>query len=178
MKTIRLMFVFLIAMFAASASGAQSATDLDPGLRSALQRDAECLKASAGDASQLSQSGVEQTNFWGDRQAGVIAVLRGACTCDRGNCATFVYLRSAEDYRLAFNRTLASLRPMRRGFHHGLPDLAGKMQVSDLKSETVVYEWDGSNYRAALCATVTARPGQKRASIVKHQCGQGPGADQ
>jgi hypothetical protein len=177
MKTIRETFVLVVAMFVALACAAQSAADLDPGLRSALQRDAKCLKTGAGDAAQLSRSDVDLANFRGDRQAGVIAVPKGACPCDKENCATFVYLKSGDGYSLAFERRLASLRPMQRGFHHGLPDLAGKMQVSELKSETVVYEWDGSSYQAALCATVTARPGQKRAAIVKHQCGAGPGVE-
>jgi hypothetical protein len=170
-------FFWLIAVSAASTCAAQSWADLDPGLRSALLRDSACLsKASADDASALSKSEVDLTNFRGDRQAGMIVVPRDACPCENGNCATLVYLKSGEGYRLVLQRSLTSLRPMQRGFHHGLPDLSGKMRVSDSQSETVVYEWDGSNYRPALCATVTQSKGQRRPSIVKHRC-ENPLAD-
>jgi hypothetical protein len=175
-KTMRLPCCLLLLVISAAVTcGAQSFADLDAGLRSALLRDAACVSnANAGDGSQLLKSEVGLTNFRGDRQAGVVVVPRGACPCASGNCATFVYLKSGDDYHLAFARNLASLRPMRRGFHHGLPDLSGKIQVSDSQSETVVYEWDGSGYRPTLCATVTQRPGQKRPAIVKHGCDKLP----
>jgi hypothetical protein len=165
----------LLVIFAAVTCGAQSFADLDAGLRSALLRDAACVsKANASDGSQFSKSEVGLTSFRGDRLTGFAVVPIGACPCENGNCATFVYIKSGDDYRLAFARSLASLRPMRRGFHHGLPDLSGKIQVSDSQSETVVYEWDGSGYRPTLCATVTQRPGQKRPAIVKHGCDRLP----
>ena len=171
MKTLRLTSSLLIAVSAASTCAAQSFADLDPGLRSALLRDAACVtKANSSDELQVSKSAVGLTSFRGDHQAGVVVVPRGACPCEGGNCATFVYLKLGNDYRLAFARSLASLRPMRRGFHHGLPDLSGKIRVSDSQSETVVYEWGGSGYRPTLCATVTQRQAQKRPSILKHGC--------
>jgi hypothetical protein len=171
MKTMKLTTFLLTVLSATLTCGAQSLADLDPALRSALLHDAACLsKASAGDASQLSNNEVELTGFGSGRQAGVIVSPRGVCPCEKGNCTTFVYLKSVDGYRLALQRGLASLRPMRRGFHHGLPDLSGKIQVSDSESETVVYEWNGSHYRPTLCATVTQRKGQKRPSIVKHVC--------
>jgi hypothetical protein len=177
MQAIRFAFL-MTTVCAALTCAAQSFADLDPGLRGALLRDATCLgKVSPANEAQLSESKVRITNFRVDRQAEVIVVLQSACPCDKGNCATFVYLKSGDAYHLAVQRSLASLRPMGRGFHHGLPDLSGKIRVSDAKSETVVYEWNGSSYRPTLCAAVIQQKGHKRPAIVKHGCDKLP-ADQ
>jgi hypothetical protein len=50
----------------------------------------------------------------------------------------------------------------------GMPSLTGKFEVSSLKMETTVYDWDGKDYRPSLCATVTK--GKRVPMIAQHPC--------
>jgi len=171
MKTTTLVLLLLIPAGAVLTCAAQSLSDLDPALRTALLHDAACARdANTTNAPAASPSVVEVTRFPAGKQTGIIVVPRGLCPCENGNCPTFVYLHSGEKYRLTLQSDVASLRPVRRSSHLGFPDLSGKSQVSASQSETVVYEWDGSDYHPMLCATITQHPGQKRPAIVKHAC--------
>jgi hypothetical protein len=101
----------------------------------------------------------------------VIASPRDGCHCQGSNCATFVYLKGEDDYRLAFAGSYASLKPM-KVFMHGLPSLSGKVQVSEQAEETTVFDWTGKEFRASLCATVSQGPKQRLPRIIRHPCSQ------
>lgn len=104
------------------------------------------------------------------QKVGIIARADNACHCAKGNCATYVYLKSGPSYRLALKENLASLRQL-RGFKQSMPALSGKLQVSASRAETIIYEWDGGEYRAGICATVVQEKG-RRPAITKHLCGK------
>lgn len=174
--------VFMLSLFATSAisqGGAGTVADLPSGLRQALLRDSSCEKAendgAVADQAQLLESPIvtQTVRGAGGGEVGVIAVLRGGCHCRDANCGTYVYLKSGEDYKLAFSRVFTSLHPM-RGFRRGFPSLTGKLQLSESKAETTVYDWNGSEYQPSLCATVTQAKGQKRPIIVRHECAKAP----
>jgi len=164
-------FAVVTVLFAAAQSGPPS--DLDPPLRELLTHDASC--GSPGDAPATDGSTsqnlpkMQVVHGASGRSAGVIAMFSG-CHCTGSNCSTGVYLKSDEGYHRVLVENLASLRAM-RAFKHGLPDLTGTKAVSELVTETVVYEWDGSQYQPAICATITRKAGG-RPLITKHACSQ------
>ncbi|MGC2742607.1 MAG: hypothetical protein WA672_05420, partial [Candidatus Angelobacter sp.] len=77
------------------------------------------------------------------------------------------YLRSAEGYKLALHEKYASLHPMKI-VKQGMPSLTGQFEISSLKMETTIYDWDGKAYKPSLCATVIK--GKKVPSITRHPC--------
>jgi len=101
------------------------------------------------------------------REVGTIVEVQGACHCQNGNCDALVYLRKGEGYRLALHEKYASLHPMKI-VKQGMPSLTGQFEVSTLKMETTVYDWDGKNYKPSLCATVIK--GKRVPSITRHPC--------
>ncbi|MGO9865265.1 MAG: hypothetical protein ACLPLR_16780 [Terriglobales bacterium] len=175
---------------------------LEPGLRDALVRDASCASESApriadDPAAQFLQSHVKLQTFRG-AHPGSIVVLDGACHCsergsERGstngstsgaesgaeagsqaaNCATYVYLRSGESYRLALHGVFASLRPLSKGLRHGMPSLTARFEAGDSKAETVIFEWSGKEYQPTLCASIV-ESGKRRLAISKHACAASP----
>ena len=164
----------LAFLFGAAVLGGQQSSplaNLDPGLQQALLHDAACHAAPAGNGAPLLQVEVktEEIRVRG-REAGVIAAPQDACHCEGENCATYVYLKSGDDYTLALENKFASLHPM-NGVMHGLPSLSGKLEVSDSQEETTVYNWDGKEYKASLCATVSRVKNRKLPVIRRHPCG-------
>jgi hypothetical protein len=101
------------------------------------------------------------------REVGTIVEVQGACHCQNGNCDALVYLRNGEGYRLALHEKYASLHPMKI-VKQGMPSLTGQFEVSTLKMETTVYDWDGKSYKPSLCATVIK--GKRVPSITRHPC--------
>jgi len=104
----------------------------------------------------------------GGRNVGIVATVEDACHCSRGNCATYVYLKTGQTYRLALKENLASLRPL-KGFKQSMPALSGKLQVSDSEAETIIYEWSGGEYQPGICATVV-QDSNGHPVITKHSC--------
>ena len=174
MKLPYLIIAVILFLRSVAVGGGQSSTiaNLEPGLQQALLHDAACRTAPQADPSQLLQVPVrtEEIRAAG-REAGVIATPQDACHCEDENCATYVYLKSGEDYRLALENKFASLHPMKIA-KHGLPSLSGKVQVNESQEETTVYDWDGQEYQPSLCATVTQRKNQRLPLIAKHACGK------
>jgi len=150
------------------------ATDLDPELSAMLARDSACeSKGTVAGAEQTqvaaqAPSDIQTLHNSGGRNVGIIATVENACHCSRGNCTNYVYVKSGQTYRLALKEDLASLRPL-KGFKQSMPALSGKMQVSDSEAETIIYEWDGSGYKAGICATVVQESGGHPV-ITKHAC--------
>ena len=175
MRTKAVIITISILLFAATVTKAGPATvaELPPELRDALVRDAACSKDSAPERAapkDLLRSPVDTQEILGPgRELGVIAAFTAGCHCQGVNCATYVYLKTAGSYKLAFTGSFASLHPM-KGLRNGYPPLTGKLQVSDSRVETTVYDWNGKKYQPSLCATVTQGPNQKRPSIARHAC--------
>jgi hypothetical protein len=178
----RLLLSFiLLAIVATCPAQASKVADLEPGLQEALVRDAAaCRKnhdaaATDADRAQLLQSAANvQTIHSAARTGridGVIVTLEGGCGCQGTNCPAFVYLKSDDGYRLGLQSQLSSLKLM-KGFAHGMPALSGKFTVSDTQEETTIYNWDGSEYLASMCATVTQVKGRKIPTIAQHDCGK------
>jgi hypothetical protein len=168
------LYRFLVFLFVAGTafSGEPSGriADLQPELKQALVHDDSCAKSAEGThAGELQSPVLTQKILFQGREAGVIAAPQDDCHCRNGNCSTFVYLKSGEAYRLAFEERFATLRPM-KVVKHGLPSLSGKFQVSQMQEETTVYDWSGRDYEPSLCATVTQRGHQKLPSISQHPC--------
>lgn len=180
--------VCLLLLIAGSAvlCAAQSrrVADLDPQLRDALVRDAGCdanrgAAPSAVDRVEMLQTRVNTQTFRGagGRMTGIITTPTGGCQCVEGNCSIYVYVKSGQGLRLVLNERLATLRPM-RVYKHGLPSLTGKFQVNASKAETTVFDWNGKEYQASLCATVTQTRNPRRPAIAKHECRKSGGEDQ
>ena len=152
------------------AQSSESA-DLDPALRDMLARDSACEAGGVGAEADPADAGqtpnVQSIHNSRGRNAGIIARAESACHCSRGNCSTYVYVKSGGNYRLALKESLASLRPL-RGFKQSMPALSGKLLVSDSQAETIIYEWDGSEYHAGICAMVVQSKGHP--VITKHPC--------
>ncbi len=180
--------ILLFALAGALACFAQpgQVSSLEPGLRDAIVRDASCTPQPAAriaddPSAHFLLSHVRLQTFRG-AHPGSIVVLDGACHCseggseggaDHGNCATYVYLRSGDTYRLALHGILASLRPL-KGSRHGMPSLAARFEADDSKTETVIFEWTGAEYSPTLCASTVQSTGKRRAVIVKHDCANSP----
>jgi hypothetical protein len=173
--------ILLLTVFAAACFGQSQSTqtpDLDAELSAMLARDSVCeLKETVAGADRaeapqthLAQplASVQPLKNSSGRNVGIIATVEDACHCSRGNCATYVYLKTGQTYRLAFKENLASLRPL-KGFKQSMPALSGKLQVSDSEAETIIYEWSGGEYQPGICATVVQERGGHPV-ITKHPC--------
>ena len=149
--------------------------DLSPDLKAAALKDAACT--TPADAQGIDSHGVDAQRNDSTlealpirargRDVGTIVEVQGACHCRKGNCDALVYLRNGEGYRLALHEKYASLHPMKI-VKQGMPSLTGQFEVSTLKMETTVYDWDGKSYRPSLCATVIK--GRRVPSITRHPC--------
>jgi hypothetical protein len=170
MRTLYFITAILILAGAASAGDDPAVLgNLQPELQQVLIHDAACSKA-ASDSENLMIVPVKTEEIRvGGREAGVIASPQDACHCENQNCATYVYLRSGDTYKLALENSFASLRPMKI-VKHGMPSLSGKLQVSNSQEETTVYDWDGQAYEPSLCATVSQRKNSRLPSIAQHAC--------
>ncbi|HET8889031.1 MAG TPA: hypothetical protein VFQ41_09015 [Candidatus Angelobacter sp.] len=158
---------------------------LSPDLKAAALKDAACTTAGQGqsvDAGSVDAKGVDAKSVdpkgndstlealpirTGGREIGTIVEVQGACHCRNGNCDALVYLRNGEGYRLALHEKYASLHPMKI-VKQGMPSLSGQFEISALKMETTVYDWDGKSYKPSLCATVIK--GKRVPSITRHPC--------
>lgn len=138
---------------------------LSPDLKAAALKDAACT--AAADSSQGDPTLETLPIRSGGREVGTIVEVQGACHCQNGNCDALVYLRNGEGYRLALHEKYASLHPMKI-VKQGMPSLTGQFEVSTLKMETTVYDWDGKSYKPSLCATVIK--GKRVPSITRHRC--------
>src|SRR5262249_53349101 len=146
--------------------------DLSPRLRDSLLQDAACKATSDAnvDRTRLLESQVSMQEIRG-APGGVIVAPQGGCACTGSGCVSYVYLKDGQAYRLAFKGEFTSLHPM-KVYKRGMPSLTGKLQVSDTLAETTVYDWDGKDYEASLCATVTQGKNQRLPSIARHECGK------
>jgi hypothetical protein len=152
---------------------------LSPDLKAAALKDAACTTAAG--AQNAETKGVDGQNVDSNsdstvealpirrsgREVGTIVEVQGACHCQNGNCDALVYLRNGEGYRLALHEKYASLHPMKI-VKQGMPSLTGQFEISTLKMETTVYDWDGKSYKPSLCATVIK--GKRVPSITRHPC--------
>ena len=177
-----LILVLLSGLFGACVAQQES---LSPDLKAAALKDAACATAAEGQS--VEPRNVEPGNVdtksddakgndstlealpirTGGREVGTIVEVQGACHCQNGNCDALVYLRNVEGYRLALHEKYASLHPMKI-VKQGMPSLTGQFEVSALKTETTVYDWDGKSYKPSLCATVIK--GTRVPSITRHPC--------
>ena len=133
-------------------------------LKAVALKDAACT---AGDASQNDPTLETLPIRAAGREVGAIIEVQGACHCQNTNCDALVYLRNGEGYKLALHEKYASLHPMKI-VKLGMPSLTGQFEISTLKMETTVYDWDGKAYKPSLCATVIK--GKKVPSITRHPC--------
>jgi hypothetical protein len=159
---ILLVFIFLSGMIAVCLVQQES---LSPDLKAAALKDAACT--AAGDANPSDPTMETLPIRSGGRDVGTIVEVQGACHCQSTNCDALVYLRSGEGYKLALHEKYASLHPMKI-VKQGMPSLTGQFEISSLKMETTVYDWDGKAYKPSLCATVIK--GKKVPSITRHPC--------
>ena len=155
-------FFFLGGIMVVCAAQQES---MAPDLKAFALRDAAC--AMPGIAQDNEPSLAVAPIRAGGRELGTIVEVQGACHCQSNNCDTLVYLRNGQGYRLALHEKYASLHPMKI-VKRGMPSLTGKFEVSVLKMETTVYDWDGKDYRPSLCATVTK--GKRVPTIAQHPC--------
>jgi len=142
---------------------------LSADLKATALKDAACTTAvDAQNADANSDSTVEALPIRSSgHEVGTIVEVQGACHCQNGNCDALVYLRNGEGYRLALHEKYASLHPMKI-VKQGMPSLTGKFEISTLKMETTVYDWDGKSYKPSMCATVIK--GKRVPSITRHPC--------
>jgi hypothetical protein len=168
MKSILLLvFIFPTGLLAVCVAQQDS---LSPDLKAVALKDAACT--TAGDASTGNASIGDPTLDTlpirsSGRDVGTIVEVQGACHCQNTNCDALVYLRSGQGYKLALHEKYASLHPMKI-VKLGMPSLTGQFEISSLKMETTVYDWDGKAYKPSLCATVIK--GKKVPSITRHPC--------
>ena len=146
-------------------SGIAQQDSLSPDLKATALKDAACT--AAGDR-ELNAPTMETVPIHsGGRDVGTIVEVQGACHCQSANCDALVYLRNGEGYKLALHEKYASLHPMKI-VKQGMPSLTGQFEISSLKMETTVYDWDGKTYKPSLCATVIK--GKKVPTITRHPC--------
>jgi hypothetical protein len=188
MRTRFTIAILLFALAGALVCSAQSdqVSSLEPSLRDALVHDASCTAQSAQSiaddpSAQFVQSHVRIQTFRG-AHPGTIVVLDGACHCvdsgsegvsKLGNCATYVYLRAGDTYRLALHGVFATLRPVLKSLRFGMPSLTARFEAGDSKAETVIFEWTGKDYKPTLCASIV-ESGKRRLPITKHDCSNSP----
>ena len=168
MKSIILVMVAFLS--GTVAIGVAQQDSLSPDLKAAALKDAACT--TAGDASAVNTNTTDPTLEAlpirsAGRDVGTIVEVQGACHCQNMNCDALVYLKNGEGYKLALHEKYASLHPMKI-VKQGMPSLTGQYEISTLKMETTVYDWDGKAYKPSLCATVIKR--KKVPSITRHPC--------
>lgn len=163
MNTGKFIAYFLIAAATLRAAGQQAGLPAE--LKDAALHDSACADSggSSGAAANLASLPIRT----GAHDLGTIVTVQGACHCQSSNCDTLVYLRTGQGYRLALKEKYASLHPMKI-VKRGMPSLTGQFDVSAVKMETTVYDWDGKEYRPSLCATVVKRG--KVPGISQHPC--------
>jgi len=160
------MILVLIAFLIGTvAIGVAQQESLSPDLKAAALKDAACMVAA--DSSPGDPTLEALPIHSGGRDVGTIVEVQGACHCQNTNCDALVYLRNGEGYKLALHEKYASLHPMKI-VKQGMPSLTGQFEISSLKMETTVYDWDGKTYKPSLCATVIK--GKKVPSITRHPC--------
>ena len=166
-KFITLLFFIFFAGFMMNTSAVtlQQQSNVPADLKEAVVHDAAC--ANTPDAKDSEPTLTEIPILSGGREVGAIVEVQGACHCQTTNCDSLVYLRNGQGYRLALHEKYASLHPMKI-VKLGMPSLTGQFEVSDLKMETTVYDWNGKDYTPSLCATVVK--GKKPPTITRHAC--------
>jgi hypothetical protein len=169
-KTLVMFLILMTTAIGRSANG--TIADLSVQLRDSLLRDASCKDApEAGTArARLLESQVDVQEIHGG-PGGLIASVQGSCACTGSTCSTYVYMKDGQSYRLGFKGEFTSLHPMKI-YKRGMQSLTGRLQISDTQAETTVYDWNGQNYEASLCATVTQGRNQRLPSIARHECGK------
>jgi hypothetical protein len=155
-------FIFLSGMITVGVAQEDS---LSPDLKATALKDAACN--AAGDANPSDPTMETRPIRSGGRDVGTIVEVQGACHCQSTNCDALVYLRNGEGYKLALHEKYASLHPMKI-VKLGMPSLTGQFEISSLKMETTVYDWDGKAYKPSLCATVIK--GKRVPLITRHPC--------
>jgi hypothetical protein len=163
MKSIILLVVAFLGGTVAICIAQQDS--VSPDLKAVALKDAAC--SAANDASPGDPTLEALPIHSGGRDVGTIVEVEGACHCQNTNCDALVYLRSGEGYKLALHEKYASLHPMKI-VKQGMPSLTGQFEISSLKMETTVYDWDGQAYKPSLCATVIK--GKKVPTITRHPC--------
>lgn len=156
-------FIFFIISGLMVVCSAQQ-ENLPADLKAVALKDAACT---AGATSQNDPTLEALPIRSSGRDVGTIVEVQGACHCQNTNCDALVYLRNGEGYKLALHEKYASLHPMKI-VKLGMPSLTGQFEISTLKMETTVYDWDGKAYNPSLCATVIK--GKKVPSITRHPC--------
>ena len=146
-------------------AGVAQQQDLSPDLKATVLRDAACAKTD--DVSESEPSLATLPIRSAGKDVGMIVEVQGACHCQTSNCDALVYLRAGEGYRLALHEKYVSLHPMKI-VKLGMPSLTGQFEISPLKMETTVYDWDGKSYKPSLCATVIK--GKRVPLITRHSC--------
>ena len=157
-----LLFVLLNGVMIVCVAQQES---LSPDLKAAALRDAACTRPADAQDNALDFAALPIRS--GGREVGTIVEVQGTCHCQNANCDALVYLGSGEGYRLALRAKYASLHPMKI-VKRGMPSLTGTFEVSSLKMETTVYDWDGKSYKPSLCATVVK--GKRVPIITQHPC--------
>jgi hypothetical protein len=163
MKSITLLVLVLLSGVFAICVAQQE--ELSPDLKATALRDAACANAADPREKDPTLSTVPIRS--GGRDAGTIVEVQGACHCEKTNCDALVYLRRGDGYNLALHEKYASLHPMKI-VKLGMPSLTGQYEITALKMETTVYDWDGKEYKPSLCATVIK--GKKVPTITRHPC--------
>lgn len=161
-STILLVLILLSGMIAVCVAQQDS---LSNDLKTAALKDAACTTAADSRPSDPTLEALPIHS--GGRDVGTIVEVQGACHCQNTNCDALVYLKNGEGYKLALHEKYASLHPMKI-VKQGMPSLTGQFEISSLKMETTVYDWDGKAYKPSLCATVIK--GKKVPSITRHPC--------
>ncbi|HZE81576.1 MAG TPA: hypothetical protein VE604_11800 [Candidatus Polarisedimenticolia bacterium] len=157
-----LVFIFFSGVVAVGVAQQES---LSADLKAAALRDAACTKAA--DTPEKDPTLEALPIRTGSREVGTIVEVQGACHCQNTNCDALVYLRSGDGHRLALHEKYASLHPMKI-VKQGMPSLTGQFEISSLKMETTVYDWNGKAYKPSMCATVIK--GKKVPTITQHPC--------
>jgi hypothetical protein len=161
--------LFFLLLSGVIVCGAQQ-EELAPDLKAAALRDSSCTKPAEIVSAEPLPAEPLLTALpirSGGKELGTIVQVQGACHCQTTNCDALVYLRDGHDYRLALHEKYASLHPMKI-VKLGMPSLTGQFEVSSVKMETTVYDWDGKTYKPSLCATVIK--GKRVPSITRHPC--------
>ena len=165
MHTYRFILYFLLALTTGSIFATQEA-EIPASLKDAALHDAACIKpdqSQNSDAPSLAALPIRVGGY----ERGTIITAKGGCHCQGANCDALVYLPFGGGYRLALHEKYASLHPMKI-VKRGMPSLTGQFEISTVKMETTVYDWDGKDYRPSLCATVTRKG--RVPSIAQHPC--------
>jgi hypothetical protein len=165
MQIYKFIFYSILVLLTGRFFAAQEA-EIPAPLKDAALHDAACTKPDESRSSDTPSLAALPIRV-GGQERGTIITARGGCHCQGANCDALVYLASGEGYRLALHEKYASLHPMKI-VKRGMPSLTGQFEISTVKMETTVYDWDGKDYRPSLCATVTKKG--RVPSIARHPC--------